>query len=153
MEVILLENLPKLGLIGAVVKVKDGYGRNFLLPRKKAVRATKSNLEMFEARRQQIEHENKVKKEAAEALLPKFTDVSVTVLRQAGEDGRLFGSVSSRDVAKAITDVVGFDVDHSQVIIPSKFKQVGTYTLGVELHSEVVANISLVIARGEEVSQ
>ncbi len=150
MEVILLEKVAKLGSIGSVVTVKDGYGRNFLLPRNKAVRATQSNLKMFEARRQEIERENKMKKDAAEALLPKFSDVSVTLLRQAGEDGRLFGSVSSRDIAQAITDVVGLNVEYSQVIVPSKFKQVGTYSLSVELHPEVVAEISLVIARGEE---
>ena len=120
------------------------------MPRNKAVRATQSNLKMFEARRQEIERENKMKKDAAEALLPKFSDVSVTLLRQAGEDGRLFGSVSSRDIAQAITDVVGLNVEYSQVIVPSKFKQVGTYSLSVELHPEVVAEISLVIARGEE---
>jgi large subunit ribosomal protein L9 len=150
MEVILLEKVAKLGSIGSVVTVKDGYGRNFLLPRNKAVRATQSNLKMFEARRQEIERENKMKKDAAEALLPKFSDVSVTLLRQAGEDGRLFGSVSSRDIAQAITDVVGLNVEYSQVVVPSKFKQVGTYSLSVELHPEVVAEISLVIARGEE---
>lgn len=153
MEVILLEKVGKLGSIGSVVTVKDGYGRNFLLLRNKAIRATKANLKMFEERRQEIERENKLKKEAAESLLPKFSDVSVTLFRQAGEDGRLFGSVTSRDIASAMTSVVKMNVDHSQVVVPSKFKQTGTYTLSVVLHPEVVAEISLVIARGEEVSE
>lgn len=149
MEIILLERVGKLGSIGTVVTVKDGYGRNFLLPRNKAVRATKRNLEMFEARRKELEHENDIKKQAAEALLEKISGAAVTILRQAGEDGRLFGSVSPRDVAVALSTTSGITVDHSQVIIISRFKQLGTYDLSIVLHPEVTATIALTIARGE----
>jgi len=154
MEIILLEKVGKLGNMGSIVTVKDGYGRNFLLPRNKAVRATKRNLEMFEARRKELEHENNIKKQAAEASLEKISGVEVTLLRQAGEDGRLFGSVSPRDIATALSTASGLVVDHEQVVIPSKFKQLGTYALNVELHPEVTATVSLIIARGDsEVSK
>lgn len=148
MEVILLERIGKLGGIGSIVVVKDGYGRNFLLPRNKAIRATKRNLEIFEARRKELEHENSLKKQAAELVLEKISGASVTILRQAGEDGRLFGSVSTRDIAAELKKVTGVEVEHTNIIIPSRFKQLGVYDLTVELHPEVLANISVNISHG-----
>lgn len=149
MELILLEKVGKLGNIGSVVKVKDGYGRNFLLPKNKAIRATKRNLELFAQRKNELELQDNLKKQAAESVLEKFSDVAVSILRQAGEDGRLYGSVSSRDIAEAVSSATGVEVHYLQISMVDKFKTIGNYNLKLELHPEVIATVTLNIARGD----
>ncbi len=150
MQVILLEKVERLGAIGDVVTVKNGFARNFLLPRKKAIRATESNVQIVEQRKAELEAENAAKKAAAEKMVAKINGLMVNLIRQAGEDGRLYGSVTSRDIANAITQTGKADIAYDMVILNSKFKEIGIYPIDVMLHAEVKAMVSLNIARSEE---
>lgn len=162
MEVILLERVPKLGQMGEVVRVKDGYGRNFLLARGKALRATEANRKRFETQRAQLEAQNLELKKDAQAVAEKLDGQSFVALRQAGESGVLYGSVSTRDVADLIT-AGGFTVARSQIEIAQPIKTLGLHTIPVHLHPEVHAKVTVNVARsaeeaerqarGEEVSQ
>ncbi|MBL4603279.1 MAG: 50S ribosomal protein L9 [Emcibacteraceae bacterium] len=149
MDIILLERVAKLGQIGDVVSVKNGYARNFLLPQRKALRATKSNMAVFEAQRKDIEANNLQAKSEAEAVAGKMTDVSVTLIRQAGESGQLFGSVSARDISVALEDA-GYKVNKTQVILNRAIKTLGLYDILVRLHAEVDITIVINIARSVE---
>ncbi len=150
MLVILLEKVGRLGDMGAITKVKDGYARNFLIPRKKALRATKENLAFFEAQKAEIEKANAERKAAAEAKLPKFEGLSIMIVRQAGEDGRLYGSVSSADIAKAISDKLGETIEAEHIITTAKLKEIGISQIEVVLHPEVKTAVELVISRNEQ---
>ena len=149
MDIILLERVAKLGQIGDVVSVKNGFARNFLLPQKKALRATKANLAVFEVQRKDIEANNLVAKSEAEALVAKMTNISVILIRQAGESGQLFGSVSSRDIADAL-DATGYKVGKNQVILNRALKTLGLYDITVRLHAEVDVSIVVNVARSAE---
>jgi large subunit ribosomal protein L9 len=149
MQVILLERVEKLGKIGDTVKVRPGYARNFLLPQQKAARATAENLKAFEIRKAQIEAENAQKRAEAEALAGKMAGLSVVVIRQAGESGQLYGSVSARDIAEAIT-ARGFAVTRQQVQIETPTKELGIYDFRVRLHPEVTVTIKVNIAQSED---
>ena len=142
MDIILLERVAKLGQIGDVVSVKNGFARNFLLPQKKALRATKANMAVFEVQRKDIEANNLVAKSEAEALVAKMTNISVILIRQAGESGQLFGSVSSRDIADAL-DATGYKVGKNQIILNRALKTLGLYDITVRLHAEV--DVSIVV--------
>lgn len=148
MEVILLERVEKLGQMGEVVKVKDGYARNFLLPRKKALRATEANKKVFETQRAQLEAQNLAKKGEAEKVAAKMVGLSVALLRQAGDSGQLYGSVSARDIADAVT-AAGFTLNRNQVALIEPIKAVGVYTLKVSLHPEVAVEVKVNVARSE----
>lgn len=148
MEVILLERVEKLGQMGEVVKVKDGYARNFLLPRKKALRATEANKKVFETQRAQLEAQNLAKKGEAEKVAAKMVGLSVALLRQAGDSGQLYGSVSARDIAEAVT-AAGFTLNRNQVALIEPIKAVGVYTLKVALHPEVSVEVKVNVARSE----
>jgi large subunit ribosomal protein L9 len=148
MQVILLERVENLGQMGDVVKVKDGYARNFLLPRKKALRATDANKAVFEKQRAQLEAQNLAKKGEAEKVAAKMGDLSVTLLRQAGDSGQLYGSVSARDIADAVT-AAGYSVNRSQVVLASPIKSVGVYGVKVILHAEVTIEAKVNVARSE----
>ena len=148
MEVILLERVEKLGQMGEVVKVKDGYARNFLLPRKKALRATEANKKVFETQRAQLEAQNLAKKGEAEKVAAKMGNLSVALLRQAGDSGQLFGSVSARDIAEAVT-AAGFTVNRNQVNLATPIKAVGVYGVKVSLHPEVSVEVKVNVARSE----
>ncbi len=150
MQVILLERVERLGSIGSVVNVKNGYARNFLFPRKKAIRATEANVKVVELRKAELEAENAAKKAAAEKMVSKINGLMVNLIRQAGEDGRLYGSVTSRDIANAIAQTGKAEVAYDMIVLNSKFKELGIYPVDVMLHSEVKAVISLNIARSEE---
>lgn len=150
MQVILIEAVDKLGKIGDVVNVADGYGRNYLIPRKKAIRATKSNIVYFEQQKAAIEAENQHKKQVAEELASKLKGLSITIVRQASDDGRLFGSVSARDIADAIESTSGNKVPYDTIILDSKYKSVGIYDVFINLHAEVKAKVTLSIARSVE---
>ena len=149
MEVILLERVHNLGQIGDGVKVKPGYARNFLLPLRKALRATQANKSKFEAQRAQIEANNLEKRGEAEQARSKVDGLKVVLIRQAGETGQLFGSVNARDVAEAVT-AAGFTIDRRQVILDRPIKTLGLHPLRVALHPEVIVSITANVAKSTE---
>jgi large subunit ribosomal protein L9 len=149
MQVILLERIEKLGQMGDVVAVKDGFARNYLVPQGKALRATKNNLAEFERRRVQLEAANLKRKEDATAAASKVDGRSVTILRQAGETGQLYGSVNARDIADAFT-ADGVTIDRRQVRLDSPLKSLGIHAVRVALHPEVVVRVSVNVARSSE---
>lgn len=154
MEVILLERIEKLGQMGDVVTVKPGYARNFLLPRKKAMRATESNRAVFEAQRAQLEAENLKRREEAEAVAEKLDGMSVVLIRQAGDSGQLYGSVTARDISDAVTEA-GVTINRNQVAMDKVIKTLGLHAVKVRLHPEVTVDITGNVARseGEAVTQ
>jgi len=150
MEVILLERVEKLGNVGDVVNVKNGYARNFLVPQGKVLRATNENKAVFEAKRAEIEKENAKKREAAEKESKKVADKFVVILRQAGEDGRLYGSVSAKDISEAISENLGLQLERGQIYLNHPIKNLGVYLEKVTLHPEVVVNVNVNVARTAE---
>lgn len=146
MDVILLERVAKLGQIGDTVKVKDGFARNFLLPNGKALRATEANKKKFEGMKAQIEAQNLERKNEAEAVAKKLDGKSVVLVRQAGETGQLYGSVSTRDIADALTKD-GFTVERRQIVLNAPIKLIGLHALPVSLHPEVEVKITVNVAR------
>ncbi|OYX75180.1 MAG: 50S ribosomal protein L9 [Rhizobiales bacterium 32-66-11] len=149
MEVILLERVAKLGQMGEVVKVRDGYGRNFLLPNNKALRATKANKAKFDQMKVQLETRNLELRKEAEGVAEKLNGQSVVILRQAGESGQLYGSVSTRDLAEALVKA-GFTVDRQQIELNHPIKTIGMHTIPVRLHPEVEVSVSANVARSLE---
>lgn len=149
MQVVLLERVEKLGQMGDVVRVKDGFARNFLLPQKKALRATKANIERFESQRAQLEARNLELKKEAEQVHAKLNGQTFVVLRQAGETGILYGSVSTRDIATAVTEG-GFSAARNQVILDRPIKVIGLHEIRLVLHPEVSAMITINVARTAE---
>jgi large subunit ribosomal protein L9 len=149
MQVILLERVAKLGQMGETVRVRDGFARNFLLPRGKALRATKDNMARFETQRAQLEARNLELRKEAEAVATKLNGQSFVVVRQAGETGVLYGSVSTRDLADTLT-AGGFTVGRDQIVLNAPLKTLGLHTVPVSLHPEVQVNVTLNIARSPE---
>jgi large subunit ribosomal protein L9 len=149
MQVILLERVDKLGQMGDVVSVKDGFARNFLVPQGKALRATKSNLADFERRRVQLEAVNLERKEEAQRLAGKIDGRSVVIVRQAGEAGQLYGSVNPRDIAVAFT-ADGVTIERQQVQLPAALKTLGIHQVRIRLHPEVSAFVTVNVARTPE---
>ena len=149
MQVILLERVAKLGQMGDVVKVRDGFARNFLLPQGKALRATDANKASFEDQKAQLEARNLETKKEASALAEKLDGTSYVVIRSASDSGALYGSVTPRDIAEAAT-AEGFSIDRRQVVLNAPIKTLGVHDLRVVLHPEVVANISVNVARSAE---
>lgn len=148
-EIILLERVESLGAMGEVVKVKSGYARNFLLPQKKALRATKENVAYFESQKKALQDVNDKKKSEAEKLAKKVDGQKVVIIRQAAEAGQLFGSVSTRDIAEAVSKA-GIKIDRSQVLLNQAFKLIGLFPVSIALHPEVKVQVTLNIARSEE---
>lgn len=149
MEVILLQRVEKLGHIGEVVNVKPGFARNFLLPQKKALRATDENKKRFEAQRAQIEANNLKLKEEAQKIAGKVDGLKVVLIRQASETGILFGSVSTRDIAEGVTKA-GFTVERRQVVLDKPIKTLGLHPVRVALHPEVVVTVTANVAKSED---
>ena len=149
MEVILLERVAKLGQMGDVVSVKNGYARNFLLPQGKALRASGANIAAFEAQKAQLEANNLETRKEAEAMAEKLDGQAFIVIRSASDAGALYGSVTTRDAAEAATEA-GFTVDRKQVVLLRPIKELGLHSVGVTLHPEVQAEIVLNVARSEE---
>jgi large subunit ribosomal protein L9 len=149
MQVILLERVEKLGQMGDVVAVRDGFARNYLVPQGKALRATKGNLAEFERRRVQLEATNLQRKQDATAAAAKVEGRSVTILRQAGETGQLYGSVNARDIAEAFT-ADGVTIERRQVRLDSPLKALGIHPVRVALHPEVVVEVTVNVARSAE---
>lgn len=148
-EVILLQRVEKLGQMGELVKVKPGFARNYLLPEKKAIRANKDNLARFEAQRAQLEAQNIKRREEAERIAERVGGLSVVVIRQAGESGSLYGSVSSRDIAEAST-AAGLSIARNQVILEQPIKTLGLSNVRVVLHPEVSIPVVVNVARSQE---
>src|SRR3982751_4049443 len=149
MEVILLERVEKLGAIGDVVKVKDGFARNYLLPRKKALRANEANRKVFESNRTRIEEENANRRTDAETAAKGVDGKSVKLIRQALNTGQLYGSVSARDIAEAL-EAVGAKVAKSQVVLDHPIKAIGLHEVKIALHPEVAVTVKVNVARSPE---
>jgi large subunit ribosomal protein L9 len=149
MDVILLERVPKLGQMGDVVKVKPGFARNFLLPQKKALRATKDNITYFETQRKVLEATNLERRQDAEGAAAKIKDAKVTLIRQASEALQLYGSVSSRDIADAAV-AAGIKIERKQVELDKPIKSLGAHKIKVHLHPEVMIEILAVVARSPD---
>jgi len=149
MQVILLERVEKLGQMGDEVRVRDGFARNFLLPKKKALRATKANREYFQGQKAHLEANNLRLKGEAEKAGQKLDGQKFVLIRQAGDRGQLYGSVSPRDVADAM-EKAGFKVDRHQIQISQAIKAIGLFTLPVVLHPEVKVNVTVNVARSED---
>ncbi|HQT78592.1 MAG: 50S ribosomal protein L9 [Rhodospirillales bacterium 20-64-7] len=148
-ELILLQRVEKLGQMGDVVKVKPGYARNYLLPQRKALRASKDNLAHFETQRAQLEAQNIKRREEAERLAERVGGLTVVIIRQAGESGSLYGSVSARDIADASAEA-GLTIDRSQVILEHPIKTLGLSQVRVSLHPEVSIPVTVNVARSAE---
>ncbi len=149
MDVILLERVAKLGQMGEVVSVKQGYARNYLLPQGKALRVNAANMARFEAEKAQMEARNLETKKEADALAEKLDGETFIVIRSASDAGSLYGSVTTRDAAEAATEA-GFTVDKKQVVLLGAIKELGLHDVSVELHPEVAATITLNVARSVE---
>jgi large subunit ribosomal protein L9 len=149
MEVILLERVEKLGAIGDVVKVKDGFARNYLLPRKKALRANEANRKVFESNRTKIEEDNADRRSEAETASKGVEGKTVQLIRQASNTGQLYGSVSARDIAEAL-EGVGAHVAKSQVVLDRPIKAIGLHEVKIALHPEVAVTVNVNVARSPE---
>ena len=149
MQVVLLERVEKLGQMGEVVTVRDGYARNYLLPQGKALRSTKANLERFERERVQLEARNLEMKKEAEAVAAKLDGQQFVIIRQASEAGSLYGSVAARDLAEAATEA-GFTVERRQIVLDRPVKELGLHPIRIVLHPEVDATIKVNVARSRE---
>ncbi len=148
-DLILLQRVEKLGQMGDVVRVKPGYARNFLLPQKKALRANKANVASFETQRVQLEAQNLKRREEAERTAERMGGLAVIVIRQAGESGSLYGSVSGRDIADAVT-AAGLTVNRGQIILTEPIKTLGLTTVRLQLHPEVDLQVTVNVARSQE---
>src|SRR5690625_1516669 len=148
MEVILLERIENLGQMGDVVRVKPGFARNYLLPQGKALRSSKQNLAAFEQQRAQLEAENLSRRQEAEAVAKQLDGATVVIIRQAGDSGQLYGSVSSRDISEAVTES-GTTIDRNQVVLDRPIKMLGLHEIRLRLHPEVSVHVSVNVARSE----
>lgn len=146
MEIILLEKIPNLGSLGDKVNVKPGYGRNFLIPKGKAVMATAEKIEQFEQRRAELEKKAADTLSAAQARAATITALSITITHKAGDEGRLYGSIGTRDIADAVT-AAGVVVEKHEVRLPTgPIRHIGEYEIGIQLHGDVVAVLPLIVA-------
>ena len=151
-DVILLERVEKLGQMGQVVKVRPGFARNYLLPQKKAMRATKENMAYFETQRAQLEANNLQRKSEASEVSTKLEGLTVVVIRQAGESGQLYGSVMARDISDAVT-AAGFTVERRQIVLDRPIKTLGMHRVRVMLHPEVGVTVTANVAQSEEAAR
>jgi large subunit ribosomal protein L9 len=150
MQVILLERIDKLGMMGQVVDVKPGFARNYLLPQKKALRATEENVAVFEKQRADLEAKNLQAKSDAEFVATKLDNISIILVRQAGETGQLYGSVSARDIADAVQEEAKINISKTQVLIHHPIKTLGQHRIQVSLHPEVRVNVMATIALSKD---
>jgi large subunit ribosomal protein L9 len=149
MQVILLERIGRLGQMGDVVTVKNGFARNFLLPQGKALRATKDNMQEFQKTRVQLEARNLELKKDAEAVATKLDGKTFATIRQAGDTGQLYGSVSTRDIADVVKEG-GFTVDRRQVVLEKPIKTLGIHAVKIALHPEVLVRVGINVARSQD---
>lgn len=149
-QVILMERVGSLGEMGEVVTVKPGFARNYLLPQGKALRASKENIAYFEAQKKTLQAENDKRKKEAEAIAKKLDGLTVDLIRQASEAGQLYGSVTSRDIAKEASEASKQDIDRSMIQLNQNYKMIGLFPIDVQLHPEVSVEITINIARSAE---
>jgi large subunit ribosomal protein L9 len=149
-QVILIEKDPRLGDIGDITKVKDGYARNYLLPRKKAIVATEANKKLFELKREEIRKEFEAKCAVAESVKSVIDAQTITVTKQADEDGKLYGSVTASEILAAIKEQLHQDLPKSSIHLPEHIKTIGTHMVNVEIFADVSATVSLVVAQSQE---
>ena len=146
MKVILLEEMPSLGKAGDAIKIADGYGRNYLIPQKKAIEATSKNMKVWECQKNLLKDKiGKVKKEA-EKLAEKIEGISCTVSKQTGEEDKLFGSVTSMDIEDSLKEE-GIEIDRKKIILDEPIKKLGIYTIPIKLHPEVIANLKVWVVK------
>ena len=150
MKVILTEKIAKLGNIGDTVDVRTGYARNYLLPNKKAMRFTRENVALFEAQKAELlaRHENA--KKAAESKVDAVKNAKLHMIRQAGDTGQLYGSVSSRDIARALKEIAGVSIESSQVMLGSPIKSVGAFDTKIALHPDVIVDVKIYVAQSQD---
>ena len=146
MEVILLERVAKLGQMGEVVRVKDGFARNFLLPHKKALRATKNNIDLFEKQRAALESRNAAERGKAEALAARLSAIDITIARRVGDTEQLYGSVTAADITDFLK-AKGFDVDRRKLILPEAIKAIGAHDVPLKLHREVTVPLKVKVVK------
>lgn len=149
MEIILIESVKGLGSVGSLVSVKDGYARNFLIPKRKALRATKENIALFEAKRAQHEEADKKRKGDAEAMLAKLQGISVELSHHASDDGKLYGAVSAPHIAKAISAAIGEEFNPHYIDSESKVRHLGVHQVHIILHPDVKTFVELTVTRGD----
>ncbi len=150
MEIILLEDIRKLGKLGDTVTVKNGYARNFLVPLGRAVRANKANIAVFEERRSELEKTAKENLQAAEKRAEKLKNLTVTIARLAGEEGKLFGSVGTADIAEAISEAAGIEITKREILMPEGLlRSVGEYDIELSLHTDVTVSIKVAVVNTE----
>lgn len=153
MEVILVQPIKKLGKIGNLVKVKNGFGRNWLIPQRLAIRATEKNKQLIENQKHELEEKNNKAKEEANQLAKKIDGKDLLFIRQSAADGRLFGSVSNKEIAKELSSVTSCDIPYAAIDLETPLKTIGAYNVEIHLHHDVTANIAVIIARTESEAQ
>lgn len=152
-KLVLLERVENLGQLGEIVSVRPGYARNYLLPQKKALRATKENIAYFEAQKKNLQADNEKRKKEAEKLAKKLEGLKAAVIRQASEAGQLFGSVTARDIATEVSKASGETVERQMVLLNQNFKVIGLFPVDIALHPEVKVQVTVNIARSTEEAQ
>jgi len=150
MKVILTEKITKLGNIGDAVEVKTGYARNYLLPNKKAMRYTKENIALFEAQKAEIVARHEKAKKEAESKVDAVKNAKLHMIRQAGDTGQLYGSVSSRDIARELKEIAGVSIESAQVLLGSPIKSVGVFDTKIALHPDVVVDVKIYVAQSQD---
>ena len=150
MEVILIENIEKLGKVGDVVKVKDGYARNYLIPKKKVLRANKENLKVFDEKKSVIEAEEKKRKEKSEEIAKKIKNLEIIIIRNAGENGQLYGSVTSKDIVKEILLLNKIELLNEQINLKKTLKSIGVYEVEISVYTDLKIKILVVVAKTKE---
>lgn len=149
MQIILIEPVKNLGNVGDVVKVKQGYARNFLIPNKKAMRATSDNIAYYETKKKEIQAANKAKLDEASKIAQKIQGKLVTLVQQAAEDGRLFGSITAVEIAAGLSEQFGLDISRKQIVLHAPIKYIGVHTVEVDIHGDISAKVHPNIARSE----
>ena len=150
MEVILIENIEKLGKVGDVVKVKDGYARNYLIPKKKVLRANKENLKVFDEKKSVIEAEEKKRKEKSEEIAKKIKNLEIIIIRNASENGQLYGSVTSKDIVKEILLLNKIELLNEQINLKKTLKSIGVYEVEISVYTDLKIKILVVVAKTKE---
>ena len=150
MKVILTEKITKLGNIGDTVEVKTGYARNYLLPNNKAIRFTKENIALFEAKKAELVARHEKAKADAESKVDAVKNAKLHMIRQAGDTGQLYGSVSSRDIARALKEIAGVSVESAQVMLGSPIKSVGAFDTKIALHPDVIVDVKIYVAQTQD---
>jgi len=150
MKVILTEKITRLGTIGDTVEVKTGYARNYLLPNNKALRWSRENVALFEAQKAELQARHENAKKAAEAKVDAVKNAKMYMIRQAGDTGQLYGSVSSRDIARALKEIAGVSIESSQVMLGSPIKSVGAFDTKIALHPDVIVDVKIYVAQSQD---